>query len=392
MQTFLMTAKQMIYADNAATTKLAPEALEAMMPFLTDEYGNPSSLYSFSRPAKKALADARAVIAECIGASPEEIFFTSGGTESDNWAINNFVFAELHRKRNILISPIEHHAIFNTCQKIALVHRYTITSTPVDDKGKIILPIYKEHVEEYPDGISIMLANNEIGTIEDIAQMADIAHHYGIPFHTDAVQAMGHIPIDVRELGVDMLSASAHKFNGPKGIGFLYVKQNTVLKPFIDGGQQEAGRRAGTENVAAIVGMATALKLNCERMSDNRRKLKNLSKTFKNIISEHLPNAVFNDDQVRRLPGHISLSLPGISAEGLLHVLDLQGIAVSTGAACNSKSTEISHVLKAIELPEKLAKGTLRISFGPDNTEDQARYIADKIVGYCKKQGVKHAR
>ena len=378
-----MTAKQMIYADNAATTKLAPEALEAMMPFLTEEYGNPSSLYSFSRPAKKALADARTVIAECIGASPDEIVFTSGGTESDNWAINNFVFATLHRKRNILISSIEHHAIFNTCRKIALVHRYTITPVAVNDKGKIILPIYKEHVEEFPDGISIMLANNEIGTIEDIAQMADIAHHYRIPFHTDAVQAVGHIPIDVRDLGVDMLSASAHKFNGPKGIGFLYVKQSTVLKPFIDGGQQEAGRRAGTENVASIVGMATALKLNCERMSDNRRKLKNLSKTFKNIISEHLPNAVFNGDQVRRLPGHISLSLPGISAEGLLHVLDLQGIAVSTGAACNSKSTEISHVLKAIELPKKLAKGTLRITFGPDNTEDQARYIADKIIRYC---------
>lgn len=387
-----MTAKQMIYADNAATTKLAPEALEAMMPFLTDEYGNPSSLYSFSRPAKKALADARAVIAKCIGASPDEIFFTSGGTESDNWAINNFVLAEFHRKRNILISSIEHHAIFNTCRKIALVHRYTITPTPVDDKGKIILPTYKEYVKECPDGISIMLANNEIGTIEDITQMADIAQHYGIPFHTDAVQVVGHIPIDVRELGVDMLSASAHKFNGPKGIGFLYVKQNTVLKPFIDGGQQEAGRRAGTENVAAIVGMATALKLNCERMSENRRKLKALTNTFKNIISEHLPNAVFNGDQVRRLPGHISLSLPGISAEGLLHVLDLQGIAVSTGAACNSKFIEISHVLKAIDLPEKLAKGTLRITFGPDNSVAQAQYIADKIVEYCKTAGVKHAR
>ncbi len=382
-----MTAKQMIYADNAATTKLAPEALEAMMPFLTEEYGNPSSLYSFSRSAKKALTDARAVIAECIGASPDEIFFTSGGTESDNWAINNFVLAKFHRKRNILISSIEHHAIFNTCLKIAQVHHYSITSTPVNEKGRIILPIYKEHVGEFPDGISIMLANNEIGTIEDIAQMADIAHHYCIPFHTDAVQAVGHIPIDVRDLGIDMLSASAHKFNGPKGIGFLYVKQNTVLKPFIDGGQQEAGRRAGTENVAAIVGMATALKLNCERMSDNRRKLKNLSKLFKTIISEYLPNAVFNGDLIRRLPGHISLSLPGISAEGLLHVLDLQGIAVSTGAACNSKSTEISHVLKAIDLPEKLAKGTIRITFGPNNTEDQPRYIADKVIKYCKKQG-----
>ena len=380
----MILAKNYIYADNAATTRLAPEALEAMMPYLTDEYGNPSSLYSFSRSAKKALADARAVIAECIGASPEEIFFTSGGTESDNWAINNFVFAEFHRKRNILISPVEHHAIFNTCQKIALVHRYTITSTPVNDKGKIILPIYKEHVEDYPDGISIMLANNEIGTIEDISQMTDIAHHYCIPFHTDAVQAMGHIPIDVKKLGVDMLSASAHKFNGPKGIGFLYVKQNTVLKPFIDGGQQEAGRRAGTENVAAIVGMATALRLCCERMNEVTARLAEMTACFRKIINANLPEAAFNGDPEHRLPGHISLSIPGISGEGLLHVLDLQGIAISTGAACNSKSTEISHVLKAIELPEKLSKGTVRITFGVYNTVVQAQYIADKIVEYCK--------
>lgn len=380
-----------IYADNAATTKLAPEALEAMMPFLTEEYGNPSSLYSFSRTAKKALADAREIIAECIGATPKEIFFTSGGTESDNWAINNFVFAEFHRKRNILISSIEHHAIFNPCRKIALVHGYNITTIPVDREGKVLLPAYKEYVSEYPDGISIMLANNEIGTIEDIARLTEIAHGFGIPFHTDAVQAVGHIPVDVKKLGVDMLSASAHKFNGPKGIGFLYVKRDTELESFIDGGQQEAGHRAGTENVAAIVGMATALKLNCERMSENRRRLKVLSNTFKNIIAEHLPDAVFNGDQARRLPGHISLSLPSISAEGLLHVLDLQGIAVSTGAACNSKSTEISHVLKAIGLSDKLAKGTIRITFGKNNTEDQAQYVADKIVVYCKAAGGRNA-
>ena len=373
-----------IYADNAATTKLAPEALEAMMPFLTDEFGNPSSLYSFSRSAKKALIDARAVISECIGATPEEIFFTSGGTESDNWAINNFVFSKSHRNHNILISSIEHHAVSNPCRKAALHHNYAITQIPVDEKGKIILPIYNEHVAKSPDGISIMLANNEIGTIEDVAGLAEIAHGLGIPFHTDAVQAVGHIPVDVEKLGVDMLSASAHKFNGPKGVGFLYVKRGAELESFMDGGQQEAGHRAGTENVAAIIGMATALKLNCEKMSENRRRLEVLTNTFKNIIAEHLPDAVFNGDQVRRLPGHISLSLPNISAEGLLHVLDLQGIAVSTGAACNSKSTEISHVLKAIELPEKLAKGTLRISFGPNNIENQARYIADKIVEYCK--------
>lgn len=377
-------AKNYIYADNAATTKLAPEALEAMMPFLSDEYGNPSSLYSFSRSAKKALADARSAIAECIGASPKEIFFTSGGTESDNWAINNFVFAEFHRKSKILISPVEHHAIFNTCRKVALVSDYVIGTTPVDRTGRIIIPYYEEHVSECPDGISIMLANNEIGTIEDIEHLTSIAHRYGIPFHTDAVQAMGHIPIDVRKLGVDMLSASAHKFHGPKGIGFLYVKHETPMGSFIEGGQQEAGRRAGTENVAAIVGMATALRLCCERMNEVTARLAEMTACFRKIINANIPEATFNGDPEHRLPGHISLSIPGISGEGLLHVLDLQGIAVSTGAACNSKSTEISHVLKAIELPEKLAKGTIRITFGAYNTVDQSQYIADKIVEYFR--------
>ena len=387
-----MTAKQMIYADNAATTKLAPEALEAMMRFLTEEYGNPSSLYSFSRSAKKALADARAVIAECIGASPDEIFFTSGGTESDNWAINNFVFAEFHRKRNILISPVEHHAILNCCRKVALVSHYTIAMTPVDETGKIIIPDYEEYVSEYPDGISIMLANNEIGTIEDIEHLTRIAHRYNIPFHTDAVQAMGHIPINVKTLDVDMLSASAHKFHGPKGIGFLYVKRETPMGSFIEGGQQESGRRAGTENVAAIVGMATALRLCCERMNEVTARLAEMTACFRKIINANLPEAIFNGDPEHRLPGHISLSIPGISGEGLLHVLDLQGIAVSTGAACNSKSTEISHVLKAIELPVKLAKGTVRITFGAYNTVDQAQYIADKIVEYYKTaQGIEYA-
>ena len=387
-----MKKRPHIYADNAATTKLAPEALEAMMPFLTDEYGNPSSLYSFSRSAKKALADARGVIAECIGASPEEIFFTSGGTESDNWAINNFVFAEFHRKRNILISPIEHHAIFNTCRKVALVSHYTITTTPVDKTGKIIIPDYEEHVSEYPDGISIMLANNEIGTIEDIEHLTRIAHRFGIPFHTDAVQSMGHIPINVKTLAVDMLSASAHKFHGPKGIGFLYVKHETPMGSFIEGGQQEAGRRAGTENVAAIVGMATALRLCCERMNKVTARLSEMTVCFRKIISANIPEAVFNGDPEHRLPGHISLSIPSLSGEALMHVLDLKGVAVSTGAACDSRSTKISDVLKAIGLPVKLAKGTIRITFGAYNTVDQAQYIAEKIVEYCKTpQRIEHA-
>lgn len=380
-----MKDRAYIYADNAATTKLAPEALDAMMPFLTDDYGNPSSLYSFSRSSKKAIEESRAIIAKCINAIPEEIVFTCGGTESDNWAIKNFVHADIHPSRNIIISPIEHHAIFYSCREAATFSNYTITAVPVDKSGKIILPIYEIEVAKHPDAISIMLANNEIGTIENIAQLAGIAHKQDIPFHTDAVQAIGHIPVDVKELGVDMMSASAHKFNGPKGIGFLYVKQNTPLVPFMNGGEQEAGRRAGTENVAAIVGMAMALKINCERMLENYAKLEKMTDAFRSIISKEIPCAIFNGDTINRLPGHISLSLPNITSEGLMHILDLRGIAVSTGAACNSSSTEISHVLKAINLPDDLARGTIRITFGADNMEEDAEITATEIVRCYKK-------
>ena len=374
-----------IYADNAATTKLAPEALDAMMPFLTNDYGNPSSLYSLSRSSKKALEESRAIIAECINADPEEIVFTCGGTESDNWAIKNFVHSDIHRSRNIIISRIEHHAVFYSCREAATFSDYTITAIPVDKEGKIILPTYEISVAKRPDGISIMLANNEIGTIENIAQLVEIAHKQNIPFHTDAVQAIGHIPVDVKTLGVDMMSASAHKFNGPKGIGFLYVKQDTPLIPFMNGGEQEAGRRAGTENVAGIVGMAAALKLNCERMVENNKKLERMTDTFHSIVSESLPCAVFNGAFSDRIPGHISLSLPGITSEGLMHILDLRGIAVSTGAACNSSSTEISHVLNAIGLPDDLARGTIRITFGADNAEEEASLVANEIIKCYKK-------
>ena len=382
-----MILKQIIYADNAATTKLAPEALGAMMPFLTEEYGNPSSLYSFSRSAKKALADARAVIAECIGASPDEIFFTSGGTESDNWAIKGF--APFGR---ILASSIEHHAVYNSLAYYDHFSHGPGKILSVDRQGTVSFKSLQNALTNRVALVSVMLANNEIGTIEPIEELVAMTHRKGAAFHTDAVQAVGHIPVDVRKLGVDLLSASAHKFYGPKGIGFLYCKRNTPLGCFINGGQQEFGLRAGTENVAAIVGMATALRLSCERMQEVTVRLNQITASFQKTIRESIPDVEFNGDPEHRLPGHISLSIPGISGEALMHVLDLKGIAISTGAACDSRATHISHVLNAIALPKALAKGTVRITFGAYNTVEQALFIVDKIVDYYLKVVVMHSR
>ena len=384
-----MSTRNPIYADNAATTQLDPAALDAMLPFLRDSYGNPSSLYSFSRSAKKALQEARNTIAECIGALPEEIIFTSGGSESDNWAIKNFAFATPQNKRQILTTPIEHHAILNSCAEAVRLFGCSTGCVAVDKFGTIDIDDFRAKLSENTTGVSIMLANNEVGTIQDIKTLAAIAHDHNTLFHTDAVQAIGHIPVNVQELGVDMLSASAHKFNGPKGIGFLFAKRGTPLVSFVNGGQQEFAHRAGTENVASIVGMATALKNNCSQMHENTLKLQKMETLFKEIISESISNVVFNGDPVHHLPGLISLSIPGASGESLLHILDLKGIAVSTGAACNSKDTEISHVLKAMNHPEDLAKGTLRVSFGKYNTLEDAEKMADAIIQCIRKVKIK---
>lgn len=384
-----MNIRKSIYADNAATTPLDPAALEAMLPFLLDFYANPSSSYSISRPVKKALQEARETIAECIGAQPDEIFFTSGGSESDNWAIKNLVFSASCSKRQILTSPIEHHAILNSCAEAANYSGVTIVKTPVDKWGAIDVDEYLKNITEHTAGISIMLANNEVGTIENIKILAGFAQEYGIPFHTDAVQAVGHIPIAVGELGVSMLSASGHKFNGPKGVGFLYIKRNTPVINFITGGQQELSLRAGTENVASIVGMAVALKNNCSQMQRNISKLQYLENHFKETLSGLIPSVIFNGKLDMHLPGLVSLSIPGCSGESLLHILDLKGFAVSTGAACNSKRTEISHVLKAMNCQKKAAVGTLRISFGKYNSIEDAQKLAQVLSMAVQKQNQK---
>lgn len=372
----------MIYADNAATTALDIDAFEAMKPYMLECYANASQLYSFSRKARAALKDARKTIAECINAEPEEIFFTSGGTESDNWAIKNFT------QCRIITSSIEHHAILNACKSVSehsgicMIHVDKYGTVSCDElKNALERPI-KDDVSSCNKNtlVSIMLANNEIGTIEPIRKLSEIAHACGSVFHTDAVQAIGHISVNVNELGVDMLSASAHKFNGPKGIGFLYCKEGITIQPFHNGGSQEFGLRAGTENIPAIVGMAVALKKNITTLSANEKHLKVLSDAFLSHLKNNGVDFILNGHPENRLPGNINLSIKNRSGEGLLHMLDLKGICISTGSACDSVNQQVSHVIKAIGVPKEYAEGTIRISFGKDNTEQDAVRVSQEIV------------
>ena len=362
--------KQIIYADNAATTKLSSSALEAMLPWLQSDFANPSQPYSFSRAAKTAIKESRQIIADCIGASSDEIFFTSGGTESDNWAIKGTATAF----SAIVISEIEHHAVLNSCKAMAAGGANVKYLKPTRDG--VILPNELEKTCSDTSLVSVMLANNEIGTIQPICELCKIAHTHGALFHTDAVQAVGHIPVDVKSLGVDMLSASAHKFNGPKGVGFLYIKSGTPLLPLHDGGSQENGKRAGTENVAGIVGMATALKENCERMSQTAKRLYGYEK----LLIDNLSGLDFiRNGSEAHLPGVINLSFKGASGEAILHRMDLKGICISTGSACDSVNTQVSHVIRAIGVPEEYARGTIRISIGADNTEEDVVTIAKAL-------------
>ncbi|WP_446787123.1 cysteine desulfurase family protein [Macellibacteroides fermentans] len=369
--------KQLIYADNAATTKLNNDVLEAMIPWLTNEYGNASQPYSFSKKPKKALAAARASIAECINATPEEIFFTSGGTESDNWAIKGSAFAD-PEKRVTITTTIEHHAVLNACAAIERLG-YPVSYLCPDSYGIIAAETLESVITHSTRLVSVMHSNNEIGTIEPIKELADIAHKHGAIFHTDAVQAVGHVPIDVKALGIDLLSASAHKFNGPKGIGFLYIRKGTNIARLNDGGNQEFGMRAGTENVALIVGMAEALESNCEAIDKNEKHITRMESILINKLNTVGMDFKRNGSD-NHLPGNISLSFNHADGEALLHRLDLMGICVSTGSACDNVNTQVSHVLKAINLDDDYAKGTIRISLGKDNTYEEAEIIADSLI------------
>ena len=369
--------KKIIYADNAATTKLDIDAFEAMKPFLLDEYGNASQPYSFARKPKQALKEARATIAQCINAEPEEIYFTSGGTESDNWAIKGVAFAD-SEKRAIITSQIEHHAVLRACEDIEKLG-YPVAYLPVTEEGVVTTEALNSVITPNTRLVSIMFANNEIGTIEPIKELCEIAHRNGALFHTDAVQAVGHVQIDVKDLGVDMLSASAHKFNGPKGIGFLYIKKGTPICSYASGGAQEFGMRAGTENVASIVGMAVALKKNCDKLTDNIRHIENLESQLLDNLSSSGLDFVRNGSPYH-IPGNISLSFKNANGEALLHRLDLMGVCVSTGAACDTVNTQISHVLHAINADPDYARGTIRISLSSKNTLSEVETICDHIV------------
>lgn len=366
----------LIYADNAATTMLDFEAFEAMKPYLLNNYGNASQAYSFSRPAKKALRQSREIIAACIGAFPEEIYFTSGGTESNNWVIKGVPFFD--SRQVIITSSVEHHAVLHACNSMERLE-VPVIYMPVDKKGVILPQTLEEVITSQTKLVSVMMVNNEIGTIEPIAALCRITHEHGALFHTDAVQAVGHLSINVHELDIDMLSASAHKFNGPKGIGFLYVKKGVKINAFLDGGNQESGMRSGTENIASIVAMAVALKNNCDGMKKNREILEKLEKMFfcqlQKAEIDYIPNGSKN-----HIPGNISISIKDAEGEMLLHRLDLKGICISTGSACNSKNTQVSHVIKAIGVPEEYEKGTIRISLSKDNTEQEVITIVNTLI------------
>lgn len=372
--------KKNIYADNAATTKLDEVAFSAMKDYMLDDYGNASQPYSFARTSKKALQKSREIIADCINSNADEIFFTSGGTESDNWVIKKF--GSTKQKKVIIVSEIEHHAILNSCDEVK-DDLHEIVVLPVDKTGIVDSQVLINTLEKYHHLnvqilVSVMMANNEIGTIEPIKELATITHKYGAFFHTDAVQALGHIKVDVNDLNVDFLSASSHKFNGPKGMGFLFIKKGSPIKPFISGGYQERGNRAGTENVAAVVGMATALKENIRDIEAHQQRLLELEDILIQELNEYNLDFIRNGSQ-NHLPGIVNFSFKGQNGELILHRMDLMGCYISTGSACDSVNNQISHVIKAIQVPKEYAEGTIRISFGKYNTLNDAIDIATMI-------------
>ena len=373
-----------IYLDHAATTPVKPEVLEAMLPWFTENFGNPSTVYSIGRTSKKAIEEARETVARIIGAEPREIFFTGSGTEADNWAIKGAAYAYMKKGKHIITTSIVHHAVLHTCQYLES-EGFEVTYLPVDEYG-LVSP---EQVEAAirPDTIliSVMFANNEIGTIQPIAEIGKIAREKGICFHTDAVQAMGSIRVNVSDLNVDMLSMSAHKFYGPKGVGALYIRKGVKLTSFMHGGAQERGRRASTENVPGIVGLAKALELADKNMDEHNKKLIALRDRTIAEIEEKIPYVRLNGHREKRLPGNVNFSFEFIEGESLLLMLDLKGIAASSGSACTSGSLDPSHVLLAIGLPHERAHGSLRLTFGDGNTDEDVDCLMEVLPGIVER-------
>lgn len=367
-----------IYLDNAATTRVRPEVAAEMMPILTEVYGNASSVHAFGREAKKALEKARSQVAAAIGAKKEEIYFTAGGSESDNWAIKGLAHALRKKGTHLITTAIEHHAVLHTCQALEK-EGFEVTYLPVDEYG-LVTP---EQVEAAirPDTIlvSVMMANNEIGTIEPVAEIGAVCKKHGVLFHTDAVQAIGHVPVDVKAMNIDLLSLSGHKFYAPKGVGALYIRTGVRPLNLIDGGAQERNRRAGTENLPAIVGMGKAIELICAEMEEDGRRLTALRDKLIAGILEKIPESRLNGHPTRRLPGNVNVSIRYIEGEALLLSLDMAGIAASSGSACTSGSLDPSHVLLAIGLPHEIAHGSLRLSLGHETTEEEIDRVLEEL-------------
>jgi len=368
-----------IYMDNAATTPVKKEVLNEMLPYFTEKYGNPSSIYSLGNESKNAVEISREKIAKAINAKPNEIFFTAGGSEADNWAIKGVAFANRSKGNHIITSKIEHHAVLNTCEYLEK-HGFRVTYLDVDEYGVVNLEKLKEAITDDTILISIMFANNEIGTIEPIKEIGKIAKEKGIYFHTDAVQAVGHVKIDVEDLNIDLLSMASHKFYGPKGVGALYIRKGVKIDPLIAGGAQERNRRAGTENVPGIVGMGKAIELAYEDLDETTNRLIILRDRLINRVFENIDYVRLNGHPTNRLPGNINFCFEFIEGESMLLSLDMEGIAASSGSACTSGSLEPSHVLLAIGLPHEIAHGSLRLTLGDFNTEEEVDYVADKLV------------
>ena len=369
-----------IYMDNAATTAIAPEALAAMLPCFGQVYGNASSIHSFGREARKRLEDARRRVAACLGAKPNEIYFTSGGTESDNWAIKGAAFANREKGNHIITTQIEHHAVLHTCQWLEK-QGFEVTYLPVDEYGLVNPADVEAAITDRTILISVMAANNEIGTLEPIAEIGRIAKAHKVLFHCDAVQAVGAIPVNVEDWHVDMLSLSGHKFHGPKGVGALYIRTGARVEQFMHGGAQERGRRATTENLPGIVGLAAALERACAHMEENSCRLTAMRDRLIRGILDTIPYTRLNGHPVKRLPGNVNVSVRFIEGEAMLLRLDLAGISASSGSACTSGSLDPSHVLLAIGLPHEIAHGSLRLSLGDCNTEEQVDEVLRVLPG-----------
>ena len=369
---------KVIYLDNAATTKVDPAVYEAMQPYFSEIYGNPASIYSFAGQAKKDIEAARRNIAEFIGANPREIYFTGGGSESDNWAIKATAFARREKGKHIITSKIEHHAVLHTCEYLEKLG-FEVTYLDVDENGVVKLDELKSASREDTILISIMFANNEIGTIEPIKEIGQIAHEHGIVFHTDAVQAYGHVPIDVEELQIDILSASGHKINGPKGVGIMYLRDTVKIGALIHGGAQERGRRAGTQNTPGIVGFGKATELAAERMHKRNAYESNLRDYLIDRVLKEIPFTRLNGHPTNRLSNNANFSFRFIEGESLLIMLDQKGICGSSGSACTSGSLDPSHVLLAIGLPHEIAHGSLRLTLSDETTKDEIDFVVEQL-------------